>query len=415
MRWILFSVLMLSSAGVWAVDYYWVKGSFDMGDRFASPDLVCKLYKTYVAGTGGTFIGFHDKSTETRKYCLYLRSDGSLAFDGYVYATRFGDGCTAPAVYNSQTGACESPPPECPVGDLFPARGPDSPVINSGGRNYVATGEPPTACYNQCRYVSDNGRAASCYLVPGSTTTGFCNYVLRSTGENCAADDYRLSESGDPLNAPDTPDVPPSDPTDPGCPSGWAWSGTTCVKTDGDGGDGGDPGDGGGSGGDGGSPGDGGGSGGSGGSPGDDEQPGNSGKSSADCNVRPSYSGDPLLGELLVQQWHTLCAGDELTSQTVRTGLQGEGFIDADTLDNVLARDAQDLDDEVSSIISGLYTSGPSANCPVVDSSVSTPWGVIQIPWSVNCPLFHVISAVIFFFSYLAAGWIVFNALARDD
>lgn len=99
----------------------------------------------------------------------------------------------------------------------------------------------------------------------------------------------------------------------------------------------------------------------------------------------------------------------------VKTGLQGEGLVDADTLDNVLAEDADNIDNQVSSIISGLSSAGPSSSCPVTDASVSTPWGVIKIPWSVNCPIFNVISAVIFYFSYLAAGWIVFNALARDD
>ncbi|HBP5036355.1 TPA: permease [Pseudomonas aeruginosa] len=68
-------------------------------------------------------------------------------------------------------------------------------------------------------------------MVKGSTTTGFCNYILKGTGQSCGADSYTFSQTGDSLNPPDTPNTDPSDPNDPGCPPGWSWSGTTCVKT----------------------------------------------------------------------------------------------------------------------------------------------------------------------------------------
>ncbi|WP_260474065.1 attachment protein, partial [Pseudomonas aeruginosa] len=112
----------------------------------------------------------------------------------------------------------------------FPAKGPDSPVVTSGGRNYVGDGGAPTACYQSCEY-GGNPSPASCYLVKGSTTTGFCNYILKGTGQSCGADSYTFSQTGDSLNPPDTPNTDPSDPNDPGCPPGWSWSGTTCVKT----------------------------------------------------------------------------------------------------------------------------------------------------------------------------------------
>ncbi|HBO3041440.1 TPA: attachment protein [Pseudomonas aeruginosa] len=144
---------------------------------------------------------------------------------------RSGDSCSAAdETYNPATGICEPPPKECKEGELFPAKGPDSPVVTSGGRNYVGDGGAPTACYQSCEY-GGNPSPASCYLVKGSTTTGFCNYILKGTGQSCGADSYTFSQTGDSLNPPDTPNTDPSDPNDPGCPPGWSWSGTTCVKT----------------------------------------------------------------------------------------------------------------------------------------------------------------------------------------
>lgn len=144
---------------------------------------------------------------------------------------RKGDQCAnADDTYNASTGICEPPPKECKEGELFPAKGPDSPVVTSGGRNYVGDGGAPTACYQSCQY-GGNPSPASCYLVKGSTTTGFCNYILKGTGQSCGADSYTFSQTGDSLNPPDTPNTDPSDPNDPGCPPGWSWSGTTCVKT----------------------------------------------------------------------------------------------------------------------------------------------------------------------------------------
>ncbi|HCI1811497.1 TPA: attachment protein [Pseudomonas aeruginosa] len=163
-----------------------------------------------------------------------------------------GDSCPPEQEIDPADGACKPPPEECKEGELFPAKGPDSPVVTSGGRNYVGDGGAPTACYQSCQY-GGSPSPASCYLVKGSTTTGFCNYILKGTGQSCGADSYTFAQTGDSLNPPDTPNTDPSDPNDPGCPPGWSWSGTTCVKTptdptnptdpttpggDGDGGDG---------------------------------------------------------------------------------------------------------------------------------------------------------------------------------
>ncbi|HBN9783283.1 TPA: attachment protein [Pseudomonas aeruginosa] len=145
-------------------------------------------------------------------------------------AVLIGDSCPPEQEIDPSDGACKPPPEECKEGELFPAKGPDSPVVTSGGRNYVGDGGAPSACYQSCEY-GGNPSPASCYLVKGSTTTGFCNYILKGTGQSCGADSYTFAQTGDSLNPPDTPNTDPSDPNDPGCPPGWSWSGTTCVKS----------------------------------------------------------------------------------------------------------------------------------------------------------------------------------------
>src|SRR5690606_28503820 len=105
-----------------------------------------------------------------------------------------------------------------------------------------------------CSYESASSFAGSCYLVAGSTDTGYCNYFVQGTGESCSAHNLTPGDmSGDPLNAPDPGDGgggdgdgDGDDPEQPdpchGVP-GYAWNGTTCVKVP-DGGDGDGDGDG---------------------------------------------------------------------------------------------------------------------------------------------------------------------------
>ncbi len=129
-----------------------------------------------------------------------------------------GDSCPSEQELDPADGACKPPPEECKEGELFPAKGPDSPVVTSGGRNYVGDGGAPSACYQSCEY-GGNPSPASCYLVKGSTTTGFCNYILKGTGQNCGADSYTFAQTGDSLNPPDTPNTDPSDPNDSRLPA----------------------------------------------------------------------------------------------------------------------------------------------------------------------------------------------------
>ncbi|HHK5070514.1 TPA: attachment protein [Pseudomonas aeruginosa] len=222
-------LMLLFATVVSAEDYYWKIQS--LPERFSSPSAACAAWAKATGRPGEfTFTGSMKARDQTSFWCEFTNNETGKTAAGYGPAGRYGDSCPEGTEYDKATGVCKSPPQECKEGELFPAKGPDSPVVTSGGRNYVGDGGAPTACYQSCEY-GGNPSPASCYLVKGSTTTGFCNYILKGTGQSCGADSYTFSQTGDSLNPPDTPNTDPSDPNDPGCPPGWSWSGTTCVKT----------------------------------------------------------------------------------------------------------------------------------------------------------------------------------------
>lgn len=265
-RLVLAFALMGWGQFVFAEDYYW-KFSNAVWGVYPSPTAACQSYVSQQKPENLAQYIRTEINSPTSAVCHYsYQVRTNYRQDTTAAISRSGTSCPPDTVLNDQTAGCEPPPPECAVGDPGIFKGSDGSVITSGGRRYVISEPPSSVCYNQCSFsVSD--RASSCFLTPGSTTSGFCNYLGTGTGENCSATDAALGQTGDALNSPDTPDVPPSDPNDPGCPTGYSWSGTTCVKspTDGEGdgtGDGDSDGDNGGGGGGGGS-GDGGGDGGS--------------------------------------------------------------------------------------------------------------------------------------------------------
>lgn len=290
-----------------AEDYYWISNV--VSGRFASPTSACsaaiaKMNSTDV-GSKTTLRGLNKQADDLFNCLLRVTYDngGVDNVDTYASAIRSGDSCPTPDhTYNAQTGECEPPPQDCSTASPGIFKSPPAGIINSNGANYVATRSPGTVCYNQCSYLTSD-RASSCFLTPGSTTQGYCNYIGNATGENCTEPDYPLGAPGDPLNPPETPDVPPSDPNDPGCPPGYGWSGTTCVKNptddggngpgDGDGDGDGDSGGGGGSGGGDGNGGDGGdgGDGGS-GNGGDGDGNGSGGGGDGDGNGSGDGNGD---------------------------------------------------------------------------------------------------------------------------
>lgn len=229
-----------------ARDYYWYI-QFSATERYQGDS----PRAAFEAAMSGHWSGWAYEVTGTKwtsetdlRFTFRNRAPNSSSWTNIgavLSASRLGDSCPEGAEYDGTitdgSSQCKEPPRDCAdtKGEPFPAKGPDAPVVSSGGRSYVADGGAPSVCYQQCQYASETGRSTSCYLVKGSTTQGFCNYILNGTGEGCSADSYQFSTTGDQLNPPTDPadpSVPPSDPNDPGCPEGWAWSGTTCAKAD---------------------------------------------------------------------------------------------------------------------------------------------------------------------------------------
>lgn len=286
MRWVCSSLLMLVvlwSGAASAARYQWYVGSTSSG-LYDSPIQACQGYVDRVSQPPGTPNTNHMRNpyvttyTELQFRCHFesMRSYGDGSNTGTYYTdsnfvTRVGDSCDEGTIYNPETGACET---DCAdtVGESLLVRGDDAVVINSNGTNYVASQAPESICSLSCSYAPVSNFSASCYLVAGSTSTGYCNYIVEGTGDSCSGSNLVAGDSsGDPLNPVDPGDGGEPDPCH-GVP-GYEWDGSTCVKTDGDGGgdgsgDGGDgsgdgdgDGSGDGDGGDGGSGGDGGGSG----------------------------------------------------------------------------------------------------------------------------------------------------------
>lgn len=260
-------LLVLCSWSAYAEPYYWQLNGPTAPDRFTSPSAACEvglgMYKAQYPAVE-MVIDSREMRGSTNYVCTVFRyfNGNRIEPNFTISVMRKGTGCAEGSTYNAQTGVCETPPENnCIKGltDLFSS--PPSNIFVSGGRNFVNS-SPPTACKNGCQYLPTTSKTTSCYRYPGSDNQGFCNYVLMTDGSACAADSGNPGMTGPSLNdtPPTNPDEPPSDPNDPGCPPGYSWSGTTCVKTPtdptepgGDGGDGGDGGNtGGGDGGDGG-------------------------------------------------------------------------------------------------------------------------------------------------------------------
>lgn len=114
----------------------------------------------------------------------------------------------------------------CP--ETIEVRGPDAAAIKSGDKYYVAwqaSSVTADICHNSCSYMGSSAYGSSCYLSPGSTSTGFCNFFvgINSESSSCSVEaGYTAPTVGDPL----TPSTDPGDGGDGGSDGG-----------DGDGGD----------------------------------------------------------------------------------------------------------------------------------------------------------------------------------
>ncbi|MEI0977248.1 attachment protein, partial [Pseudomonas aeruginosa] len=203
---------------------------------FGSPGEGCSAVLAYFQsqGSGYSFtFNYLRRNSDVEFSCSLKRLDQG-EFVGEVGASigRYGDTCPTGTEYDAAVGECKSPPKECEVGTPNLFRSSNYPIIVINGKNTVPS-SPPSGCLSGCAYEADSSRPTSCYRTPGSTTEGFCNYTLKSNGQNCSADSGNLGGTGPSLSEPNQPPVtdPPSDPNDPGCPKGYSWSGTTCVKT----------------------------------------------------------------------------------------------------------------------------------------------------------------------------------------
>ncbi|HFT7377320.1 attachment protein [Pseudomonas aeruginosa] len=366
--------------GVSAEVFWWqVNGIDSLRDKpFGSPGEGCSAVLAYFQsqGSGYSFtFNYLRRNSDVEFSCSLKRLDQG-EFVGEVGASigRYGDTCPTGTEYDAAVGECKSPPKECEVGTPNLFRSSNYPIIVINGKNTVPS-SPPSGCLSGCAYEADSSRPTSCYRTPGSTTEGFCNYTLKSNGQNCSADSGNLGGTGPSLSEPNQPPVtdPPSDPNDPGCPKGYSWSGTTCVKTPTDptdptdpkdpggdgggtgGGDGGGTGGGGdggtgggdggtgggdGNGGTGGGDGDGGGTGGGGDGGGDGQcdpakDPNKCGSGSSisgdgDCKVAIQCNGDAIQCAIVRQEKAARCADEEFRTvddkkiQDLKNTLAGE-------------------------------------------------------------------------------------------
>lgn len=134
------------------------------------------------------------------------------AICGYSY-TSFG------TVMNNSIGAIKEAV-VCPA--TIEVRGPDSAAIKSGDKYYVAwqsSSVTSDICHSSCSYLGESASSSNCYLTTGSTSTGYCNFVvgLNTASPSCGAESgYTSPAVGDPLTPVVDPGNSGDDGTDPG-------------------------------------------------------------------------------------------------------------------------------------------------------------------------------------------------------
>lgn len=298
--------------------------------------------------------------------------------------------------------------------------------------------QPPTGvCYNSCSYSGVQGetRSSGCYFSAADPTQGYCNYIIKGTGESCSAENYQLAQSGSPLNPPPDPDEPPP----PLCPPGWSVSGTTCFKnptdpkdpTDptnpggGDDGSGGGGGGGGGNdgGGDGGSGGDG--DGGSGGGDGDGsggdgtepptngggtDEEGNSADHSNDCKIAPTCDGDVFQCSILNQSWSNRCAmlaGPTEADLKKLADQKAKAIADQEVIQQEFSTDVAGL---MSDFNQGVGSGSRQGSC-LPDEEFTVMGKRFVLPISKACPYLALLRYAVIAMAYLGAARIVSRAI----
>ena len=101
-------LVILYSGLVHAEDYYWVIGSAT-APQYPSAQAA---FSALESSSSTTRHEIYSKSETSWGYRSYRVSDGGYL--GFGSINRKGSGCTSPAVYNPETGGCETPEPQCP-------------------------------------------------------------------------------------------------------------------------------------------------------------------------------------------------------------------------------------------------------------------------------------------------------------
>lgn len=233
-------LLLLLTGPVGAVEFYWENTSYS--NHWATPLEACWSGQP----SAGAYV-FEFKVVRDGKNVSGFCRKKRTSDDGFLGTQNFylrGDSCPTGTVWNEETFSCVCPDgqekaadgkcverPPCDTGLELVTRGANSPTSTVAGRLYVLSTPPSAVCSAGCQYISASSKAKSCYLLSGSTDTGFCNYSMTSDGERCSGEDAPGPDVGDPPNPEVPPDSPtqPTDPDDPGCPEGQSWSGDACV------------------------------------------------------------------------------------------------------------------------------------------------------------------------------------------
>ncbi|MNZ18644.1 hypothetical protein D3C78_356610 [compost metagenome] len=125
---------------------------------------------------------------------------------------RSGDSCPVGSVYNSATGACDTPPEPCPTTDIYAAVS-----CSFVGGVWVCPGE---TCRNSCSYLTSPNNTSKC-----DSGLGMCRQRYTGTGSACSVGSEQCTDTSC-VDAP-APSEPP--PAEPSCTT---YEGTTVCISD---------------------------------------------------------------------------------------------------------------------------------------------------------------------------------------
>lgn len=179
-----------------AEDYFWLLNgqALATGTRYSSPSVACDQYTASNtwgshASSGSAFssakvnsVSLTSASTATCSITVTYKNGTTANFTRIF--VRYGDSCTSPAVYNSETGACEEPKDECSSkeGQSFPFRksgtAPDNYGTISSGYFIPRT----EGCFEGCAASTADQKCKS--SVSGAYACSGTGYY---TGQACAS------------------------------------------------------------------------------------------------------------------------------------------------------------------------------------------------------------------------------------